>query len=207
MTYIFDFDGTLVDSMPVFSGKMEQIFRENHLPVAEDFVKIITPLGYAGTARYAISLGYPGSEGDFCAKATEYMTWEYHNRIPAKPYVAEKLQQLKAAGHSLNVLTASPHAVLDACLKRVGLYDLFDNVWSSDDFPWTKAEPAIYTEAASRLGKTVDQCIFADDNIGAVSTAKKAGMCAVGVYDPSSHDYIEQMQQAADKYIFDFRQL
>ena len=53
----FDFDGTLVDSMPVFSGKMLEIFRENNLPITDDTVKIITPLGYRGTAEYAISLG------------------------------------------------------------------------------------------------------------------------------------------------------
>lgn len=207
MTYIFDFDGTLVDSMPVFSAKMEQIFRENNLPVAEDFVKIITPLGYAGTAKYAISLGYPGTVEDYIERATELMQEEYHFHIPAKPFVAENLARLKAAGHSLNVLTASPHAVLDECLKRVGLYALFDNVWSSDDFSTTKADPEIYRLAAARLGKQVTECTFLDDNLGAVSAAKKSGMISVGVYDDSSRDFVEEMQKAADGYVFDFREL
>ena len=42
-TYLFDFDGTLVDSMPVFSAMMAEIFQENNLPMPDDFVKIITP--------------------------------------------------------------------------------------------------------------------------------------------------------------------
>ena len=207
MTYIFDFDGTLVDSMPVFSSKMEQIFRENNLPVAEDFVKMITPLGYAGTAQYAISLGYPGTVEDYIARATALMEEAYHYHIPAKAYVAKNLQRLKAAGHSLNVLTASPHAVLDKCLKRVGLYELFDNVWSCDDFATTKANPEIYKMAAARLGKQVTECTFLDDNLGAVTAAKKAGMISVGVYDDSSRDFVEEMKQAADGYVFDFREL
>ena len=207
MIYIFDFDGTLVDSMPVFSSKMEQIFRENDLPVAEDFVKIITPLGYAGTAKYAISLGYSGTAEEYMARAVSLMEEAYHNHIPAKAYVSENLKRLKAAGHSLNVLTASPHAVLDACLKRVGLYELFDNVWSSDDFPVTKADPEIYRQAAARLGKQVTECTFLDDNLGAVSAAKKSGMISVGVYDDSSRDYVAEMQNAADGYVFDFREL
>lgn len=207
MTYIFDFDGTLVDSMPVFSGMMQEIFQENNLPLAEDFVKIITPLGYTGTAEYGRSLGLTLSVEEFIARATEKMAPEYHHRIPAKPYVQEKLLQLKKKGHSLNVLTASPHSVLDKCLQRLELYDLFDNVWSCDDFSTTKADPQIYVRAAARLGRGVEECLFVDDNIGAVSTAKKAGMIAVGVYDESSKDYVAEMTAAADVYIYDFSEL
>lgn len=54
MTYIFDFDGTLVDSMPVFAQTMLQIVEENHLDCPDDIIKIITPLGYEGTAEYLI---------------------------------------------------------------------------------------------------------------------------------------------------------
>ena len=207
MTYIFDFDGTLVDSMPVFSGKMLEIFRENNLPITDDTVKIITPLGYRGVAEYAIGLGMDSTVEDFIRKALSKMTQAYHYEIPAKAYVAEKLIALKAQGHSLNVLTASPHDVLDACLKRVGLYDLFDNVWSCDDFSRTKADPQIYVETARRLNTTVAECTFVDDNVGAVSTARQAGMYAVGVFDESSADYVEEMRAASDLYIMDFRGL
>lgn len=207
MTYIFDFDGTLVDSMPVFSAKMREIFEENNLPIAEDFVKIITPLGYIGTAKYAIDLGCKLTVEEFCAIATQKMEGQYHNTIPAKAFVADKLQQLKKQGHSLNVLTASPHAVLDKCLQRVGLYELFENVWSCDDFATTKADPQIYVRAAAKLGKRVEECMFVDDNVGAVTTAKKAGMIAVGIYDDSSKDLVEEMTAASDIFIYDFSEL
>jgi len=207
MTYIFDFDGTLVDSMPVFSAKMREIFEENDLPIAEDFVKIITPLGYIGTAKYAIDLGCKLTVEEFCSIATQKMEGQYHNTIPAKEFVKDKLLQLKAQGHSLNVLTASPHSVLDKCLERVGLYELFENVWSCDDFATTKADPQIYVRAAVQLGKRVEECMFVDDNVGAVSTAKKAGMIAVGIYDDSSKDLVEEMTAAADIYIYDFSEL
>ncbi|MBQ8881419.1 MAG: HAD family phosphatase [Oscillospiraceae bacterium] len=207
MTYIFDFDGTLVDSMQVFSAVMEEIFRENNLPIPDDFVKIITPLGYTGTAKYAISLGLKLTVEEFCARATEKMAPQYHNTIPAKAFVKEKLLQLKEKGHSLNVLTASPHAVLDKCLERVGLYNLFDNVWSCDDFATTKADPQIYVRAAAKLGRRVEECMFVDDNVGAVSTARQAGMVAVGIYDDSSKDLVKELTAAADIYIYDFREL
>ena len=99
MTYIFDFDGTLVDSMPVFSAMMVEIFQEYNLPMRDDFVKIITPLGYIGTAKYAIDLGSPLSVEEFCALATKKMEGQYHNTIPAKAFVKEKLLQQSECAH------------------------------------------------------------------------------------------------------------
>ena len=144
---------------------------------------------------------------EFCAQATKKMEKQYHNTIPAKAFVAEKLQQLKKNGHNLNVLTASPHAVLDKCLERVGLYDLFDNVWSCEDFATSKADPQIYVRAAKRLGKRAEECMFVDDNVGAVSTARQAGMIAVGIYDDSSKDLVAEMTAASHIYIYDFSEL
>ena len=50
--YLFDFDGTLVDSMPYYAKAMLQILDENGISYPEDIVKTITPLGYGGTADY-----------------------------------------------------------------------------------------------------------------------------------------------------------
>ena len=120
-TYLFDFDGTLVDSMPSYVSVMLRILDENGVAYTDNIIKIITPLGYIGTAKYAIDLGSPLSVEEFCALATKKMEGQYHNTIPAKAFVKEKLLQLKEKGHSLNVLTASPHAVLDKCLQRGGV--------------------------------------------------------------------------------------
>lgn len=49
-TYLFDFDGTLVDSMPTYASLMLRILDENSISYGDDIVKIITPLGYHGTA-------------------------------------------------------------------------------------------------------------------------------------------------------------
>lgn len=207
MTYIFDFDGTLVDSMPTFAQAMIQIFEREGLPYPDDFVKIITPLGYKGTAQYAIQCGYKKDVETFVADTSAITTPAYINTIPLKKDVYEALLRLHSAGHSLNILTASPHTVLDPCLKRVGVYDLFDNVWSCEDFGLTKADTLLYEKVAQALHQTLRDCIFLDDNINSVSTAKKAGMTAVAVYDASSDDMIEEMKAVADRYVYSFAEL
>ena len=49
--YLFDFDGTLVDSMPTFTALMLRILDEHNVEYDESIIKTITPLGYVGTAR------------------------------------------------------------------------------------------------------------------------------------------------------------
>lgn len=206
-TYLFDFDGTLVDSMPTFVSVMLRILNENGVSYGEDIVKTITPLGLKGTVDYFVSIGLKRPKAEIVGLMKEYMLYEYVHNIPAKDNVVEVLKELKRRGCHLNVLTASPHITLDACLKRLGLFDMFDNVWSCDDFSTTKADPQIYKATAEKMGVLVGDVLFLDDNYNADKTAKSAGMTVCGVYDASSKDYVDEMKSVADYYIYDFKEL
>ena len=152
-------------------------------------------------------LGFDKSEEELVALMNKYAVEAYTYRIPAKSNVIDTLKKLKERGASLNVLTASPHEALDPCLKRLGIFDLFDNVWSCNDFATTKADPEIYRMAAERMGKDVKDVTFLDDNCGADRTAKSAGMKVIGVYDDSSSEYVDEMKSICDSYIYDFSEL
>ena len=206
--YLFDFDGTLVDSMPVFASSMLRILDENGVIYGDDIVKIITPLGLSGTADYFLKqLGLQLTKEALMERMKNYFMEPYFHSIPAKDSVISVLKELKSRGASLNVLTASPHVTLDACLKRLGMWDLFDHIWSCDDFSTTKADPDIYRRAAEKLGYPVEEVLFLDDNLDADKTAKAAGMAVCGVYDDSSRDYETQIRAVTDHYIHNFREL
>lgn len=206
-TYLFDFDGTLVDSMPTYVSVMLRVLEENNIPYGSDLMKIITPLGYVGTAKYYVSMGVPKSEEEIIARMNELAIDAYTHRVQAKDDVIETVRALKARGDSLHILTASPHATLDPCLKRLGIFDLFENVWSCEDFGTTKADPNIYRMAAEKIGRPVEEILFLDDNYNADKTAKEAGMQVFGVYDDTSREYEEEIRSVADGYIRNFTEL
>ncbi len=206
-TYLFDFDGTLVDSMPTYVSVMLRILDEFGISYGKEIVKIITPLGYQGTAEYYRTLGVPQTTEELVERMNCYAREEYAHIIPAKEGVIETLQEMKARGDRLNVLTASPHTMLDPCLKRLGIWELFDHVWSCDDFATTKADPEIYQRAAEAIGAPVEKIIFVDDNINAVKTAKQAGMISYGIYDDSSAEYAEEMKSSSHRYVKTFAEL
>jgi len=206
-TYLFDFDGTLVDSMPVYAAMMLDILREHGVAHEESIIKTITPLGYGGAAAHFISLGLQKTQEELVGLMTQRAVEAYATRVQAKAFVVDALHSLKARGDGLNVLTASPHAMLDPCLRRLGMFDLFDNVWSCEDFGMTKSDPAIYRAAAARIGRPVGEIWFLDDNPAADRTAKAAGMRVCGVYDDSSAEYAQEMKAVCDAYIEDFSQI
>ena len=205
--YLFDFDGTLVDSMPHFASIILGVLDEFGISYPDDIIKTVTPLGIPGTARYFTEMGVPLSVEELTHRIIFNLAAAYETSITAKETVIETLRELKARGCSLNILTASPHTSLDPCLQRLGIFDLFQNVWSSDDFGTTKADPEIYRMAAEKMGVPVSEVTFLDDNLGADKTAKAAGCRVIGVYDDSSREYEGEMRSVCDGYIYKFSEL
>ena len=205
--YLFDFDGTLVDSMPTFVSVMLKILDENNIKYEGDIVKVITPLGYTGTAGYFKEIGVALPMEEMIQLMNRYAYNEYVYNIPTKTSVISVLKELKKRGASLNILTASPHSVLAPCLKRLGIYDLFTNVWSCDDFSTTKADPSIYEKVAEKLNIPIENILFLDDNYNVAKTAKSAGMKVCGVFDESSAEYVNEIKNVADYYIYNFAEL
>ena len=200
---VFDFDGTLVDSMPTWGGKMLRILNEAGVSYPENIIEIITPLGDLGAARYFMEhLGVKESEEALLSKMDAYALPKYRDEILAKEGVCEALSELRRRGHRLFVLTASPHRMLDPCLERLGLAPLFEGVFSCDDFATTKANPEIYDRLCERIGSQKEDLVFFDDNLGACKTAVSAGVRAVGVYDPSGEKFTEALKRLCGDYVY-----
>ncbi len=206
--HLFDMDGTLVDSMDSWAGAMLKILEEEHIQPPEDLIRIITPLGYIGTARYYQEvLGIQDSQENLIRRMLSHAVYAYTNHVHAKAGVAEYVKNLTAQGCKCFVLTASPHDTTDICLQRNGLYDLFSAVWSTDDYGLPKSGPEIYYRAAERMGCTVEDIAFYDDNLLALTAGKAAGLTVTGVYDKFSAKDTGAIKALADRYIESFTEL
>ena len=199
--YLFDFDGTLVDSMSVWAANMTEILARYEISYPDNMIEIITPLGTMGCLQYFRNeLGMVFEDKEMLSEMEEAMIPEYRDTIPAKDGVISYLYKMKENGHRLCVLTASPHVTLDPCLKRLGIFDIFENVWSCDDFNTSKADPEIYRMVADKLGVDISEIAFYDDNINAISTAKSAGTYTVGIFDETGKAFRKELEETADRY-------
>ena len=203
--YVFDFDGTLVDSMSYWGDAVKQVLDEEKVEYPDNIVEILTPLGYTGMADYFVNNLGLATRVDRIMKMFGQLLYEkYRDLIPAKSGVYETLTELKGRGQRLYVLTAGPHVVVDVCLKRLGVYELFDAVWSTDDFGMVKSDPRIYLAAAERIGVQPSDIAFFDDNITNIKTAKTAGLRTFGVYDPSGDGFADELKAISDNYVVSF---
>lgn len=205
--HIFDLDGTLVDSMPYWAQAMTDIVKEGGIKPPEDIIKIITPLGSADTAEYYVKIGVEGTVESIMEKQRRKLLPYYTDVIPLKPFVREYLAGLKENGNGLYVLKASPRAFTEPVLKRNGFYDLFDCVWSSDDFDFTKVQKEIYFEAARRIGCGVGDIVFYEDNANAIKAGNAAGVFTIGIYDKTSAECSDEVPNVCDKYVMSFKEL
>ncbi len=200
-TYILDFDGTLVDSMTPAVKMLLGFLDERGVQYPDDIVNTIIPLGFRGIASYYVSeFGLRETPEEVFALVVEKLQGLYANEVQPLVGVEKTIRELKRRGASLSILTASPHAFLDPCVKRLGWENLFENLWSSEDFQMSKGEPYIFIEAAKKLGKQPNECYMIDDNKQALLAAKKAGFKTIAVYDSFSKQYAAEIRSFVDFY-------
>ena len=202
---VFDLDGTLVDSMPRYTAGMYKVLDEDGILYAPDLIKILTPLGYTKSAEYYINeLGVQGTVESIVSRMEENLVYEYTNNIKLKPGVEAYLKQRKEEGASLYVLTASPHIVTDPCLKSNGVFDLFDKIWSVEDFGLSKSGTELFYKVAETLGCETSDIAFFDDHPVALENAKASGMETYGVLDRQAEEDVKKIKEIGDYFVQGF---
>ena len=203
--YVFDLDGTLIDSMPSYARVVLEILDEEGVTYGPELIKILTPLGNHKVAQYYIDhYGLKKSEEEIVERIERNLIYAYSNLIPAKAGVCEMLERLHARGDRLFVLTASPHITTDACLKKNGVFDLFEQVWSVEDYGINKSDIRLFYQLAERIGCRREEIHYFDDSLVALTNAKSAGLITYGVYDAQDEDEVAQMKRDYDFYVSSF---
>jgi len=206
--YIFDFDGTLIDSMPIHEAKILHLFHLSGIEPPPNLINVLTPLGDKGAIPY-LRQHFPVRHTDeqIYEALDSYALSHYENDIPLKDGVLEYLTYLKKKNKSLYILTASPHRLIDPCIKRLGLEELFEQAWSCEEFSTVKSDPTLFKRVAEQIGCSLSNIVFFDDNRTAVETAKSVGITTVGVYDRSSEKDKPTIAAVADWYVTSLSEL
>lgn len=206
--YIFDLDGTLVNSMKGFEKATLSVLREDGISYPDDLIKILTPLGCTKTAEYYSTVfGVKGTPKEIAERIKSALLDEYSQNIKLKPNVEKYLRKLNSEGARLFVLTANLREVTQTTLKANGVSELFEKLWSVDELGHSKTEPELFMRVAEIIGCRPEDINYFDDHPTAISTATLAGANTYGVSDIQSEAELELIKRTAKHFVSDFSEL
>jgi len=206
---IFDLDGTLLDSMYVWTRVDELFFEQMGMEAPEDYGRALAGKSYRESAQYTIDRFRLDMEWEDLVKLwTGMAIHEYAENVQFKPGAREYLLALKRAGVKLAVATALPEYLYRPCLTHLGVLDWFDALCSTDETGGRgKAQGEVFLLAAQRLGIEPACCAVFEDVREGVMGAKCAGMTAFCVKDDASRHSHPEIESIADGMIDSFFEL
>ncbi len=205
---IFDLDGTLLDSMPVWKNLGKSYLLSRGVKPPENLLEILKTQTLEESADYFRKhLGLSGSTEEILRGIHEMITRDYAETIQVKPFVRDYLKKLYTYGQKLCVATATPANLAALALERLDLLQYFSFVLDCGEAGNGKNSPDIYLQAANRLGAPMEACTVYEDTLHAIKTAKNAGFYVIGVQDASASQDEAEIQSLCDRYIRSFREL
>lgn len=204
---IFDLDGTLINSMPVWDGAWES-FCTKYSPVRDEGLFAEYKARTLGDAIsfYKRELHIPASVEELCDEVNGLVRQGY-GRVEPKFGVREYLERLRSTGIPACVATNTVRPLVEYVLGRLGLADYFSFILTCTEFGSGKDRPEIFLECARRLGaQPGTTCVF-EDAPHALLTAKGAGFLTAAVYDRSYEASAGLLRREADEYIHSFNEL
>ena len=189
---IFDMDGLLVDSEPLW-----------HVAELEILGDLGVPLDRTGTRQ---------TKGMFVAEVVDHWHEQFPWSAPARPEVVDQIldrvgeltiERGKLLPGALDVVSAmaergpvalassTPRRLIDVVLSHIGLSDAFAAICSAEDEDWGKPHPAVFLSAAAAVGVIPQRCVVFEDSPAGVLAAKAGRMVCVAVPEASERDVPE----------------
>jgi HAD superfamily hydrolase (TIGR01509 family) len=181
---VFDMDGVLVDSEPVWE-RVRRGFVAAHgghwAPDAQDkMMGMSTP---EWSAYLSTDLGVGVAPTAVAELVVTAMAAAYLENLPLLPGAVEAVHEL-AARWPLGVASSSPRSLIETVLATAGLRPAFAAVVSSEEVARGKPAPDVYLEAAARLGVSPKSCAAIEDSSNGLRAAAAAGCTVIAVPRP-----------------------
>jgi pyrophosphatase PpaX len=176
---IFDFDGTLADTLPVCFYAFQSVFKEfDDIEVTEDEIKSMFGPSETGIIKENLK----NSSWDQAIDMYYHKYSEKHvELVTANEEVKNLLHLLKKQEFKLAIVTGKARRSLDISLDHLDMNDLFDVIITGDDVSKPKPHPEGLNQALTFLNITNDEAMFIGDSDADIEAGKKANVHTIGV--------------------------
>ncbi|MEN4053287.1 MULTISPECIES: phosphoglycolate phosphatase [Sulfurimonas] len=186
---IFDFDGTLIDSVPDLADALNKMLTQiNKEPFEEDTIRYWVGNGAQTLVKRALlgknDISDFQEDTEFTQALSLFLSLYKEmlcNKTVMYDGVAQTLQKLKADGYRLTIVTNKPYDFIEPILERLGLSGLFELLLGGDSLPEKKPSPLPLLHICEKLAVAKERTLMIGDSKNDILAAKNAGVESIAV--------------------------
>ena len=206
---IFDLDGTLIDSMGIWTQVDVEFLQRRNISVPDDLFKDMKEgNSFIEVAEYFIrKFDLPDSPREIMDEWTEMVAEHYRKDVKLKPGAKEFLDFLKQNKIKMGIGTSNNEYLTRIVLEANGISEYFESIVIGKEEIKGKPFPDIFLKAAAELDVEPNDCLVIEDVLVGVQAAKNAGMTVYAIYDEFSEPDKNEIKRIADRYVGNFNQI
>lgn len=184
-TVLFDMDGLLLDTEPLWGECMLRVAERHKIPISRDKFRETTGLRiYEVTEYWAIKYPWQGSTH---AEVAEEILDDIIECSKVKGSVLRgvenALRLLKENGYKVGLASSSPGRMIHALVNHFDIAHYFDCITSADAVELGKPHPAVFLHCAESLNSAPLECVVLEDSVNGMIAGKAARMKVIVVPD------------------------
>ncbi len=205
---IFDMDGVLLDTMPLWEHLGVDYLVDHDIQPSPDLRERLLTMTMPQAAElfrneYGMTLSAEEIISGIDAMAAEF----YTVRAPLKPEVAETLVELRQRGYHCVLATATDRNLAHAALERTGIASHFEHYFTCTELNLSKKDPAFFRTILRELQANPQDSVVIEDALHAIQTAVSIGIDTYALYDDSNLENWPKIQTTATYAFQRFSQL
>ena len=186
--FIFDLDGTLIDSEMLWCQALQRVATTRGLPMTTAYAcELVFGRAWSDIV-WRLRTDYPAIEGD--DETIERESLGHYETLRGSmdiriPHSIALLEQL-ARRYPVAIVSGSTRRQVADAILMMGIGGQLQFFLGSEDYPHGKPDPACFLLAARRLGLEPGECLVFEDSMAGVRAARAAGMCCIALRRDSS---------------------
>ncbi|MGL4346129.1 MAG: pseudouridine synthase [Cellulosilyticaceae bacterium] len=204
---IFDLDGTLIDSMWVWTHIDEAYLGPLGIPVPDDMHQELEGMSFTETAHYFKNrFGLEHTVDEIKDSWNTIAQKMYDEDVLLKEHLLPFLDYLKSNNIKMGIATSNSIPLVKGILKRFDLDQYFDVIRTSCEVEKGKPHPDVYLSVADELKIDPKHCLVFEDIPNGVLAGKRAGMQVWAIEDRQDQTTQSKLKEMSDRYICDYQE-